>query len=175
MSSMILGWAFALFGSSAFAIETVPELDVNRYMGRWYQIAANPMIYQYGCVCSQQTLGRADNGNLTVYNSCNLQKPGGTLSEVRGEARVVDLKSNAKLSVDFGLGRTGEYWVIAIAKDYSWSVVTDSKGESLFILSRTPQMDETIYKDVVRQAAEEVDTHQLKATEQKECVYPAGS
>ncbi|HRK08227.1 MAG TPA: lipocalin family protein [Pseudobdellovibrionaceae bacterium] len=158
--------------ASASTIETLPHVDVARYVGRWFQIARNPLPFEGECACSQQTLTPTTiAGTVAVHNSCNDKTPLGPLREIRGTASVIDA-TNSKLSVDFGFPRKGEYWIIAVGTNYEYAVVTDSMGNSLYILSKTPQLDPQLEAEARAAAARQVDTSKLLVTDQNQCVYP---
>ena len=91
-------------------------------------------------------------GTVNVVNKGFLGGLDGTPVEIEGVARVVDEKTNAKLAVsfpDFGITDESEYWIIELAEDYSYAIVTNSKRTSLFILNRTPTMDQSLYQDII--------------------------
>ena len=167
-----------LFAMSAFSISaaaeiiTVPSVDLTQYVGRWYQISANPMPFDKGCHCSQQTLTLLATSHIGVHNSCNRGSVTGEFTEIRGEATVADKKTNAKFVVDFNLPVKGDYWIIGLAPDYSWAVVTEPNGLALFILSRTPVMTPQAYDAALLTAATQVNTSNLQNTVQEGCTYP---
>ena len=165
--------ALGLCGSTAFAeLKSVPFVDLNQYAGRWYQISANPMPYDTGCTCSQQTLGANQDGTLSVYNSCNRGDVNGPLTEIRGTATSEDKVSNARYSVDFGMPQKGAYWLVGIAPDYSWAIVSEPSMKALYVLSKTPTLSDDAYQTAVDTAATQIDTGALKMTEQQGCSYP---
>lgn len=164
----------ALLTSSfaAFAqLRTVPFVDVGRYAGAWYQIARNPLIFEGNCICSRQVLSGQEDGNVGVYNSCN-DPMSGELREIRGVAISNDPMTNSSFTVDFGLPHKGQYWIIGLADDYRYAVVSDPSKLSLYILSKTPTMSAEDYATAVAIAAEQVDVSRLVLTPQVGCEYP---
>jgi apolipoprotein D and lipocalin family protein len=167
---LLLGFLAPVAG---YAIETVDEVDLERYAGRWYQIARNPTWFEpRNCVCAQQTLTLRDDGDVDVYNSCRVRTPRGGLQDISGTASVVDTDSNAKLSVDFGMPWKGTYWIIGLDSDYRWAAVTDRRGRTLYILSKTPTLSDDLYEAAVAAAAKEVNTDRLLETDHTGCRYP---
>lgn len=162
-----------LFGSSAFAaVETVSHVDLSRYVGTWYDIASNPIIFQPSCPCERQVLTPTADGKVSVFNSCNKGSPDGQLSEIRGTAEPVD-GTNSKLAVDFGFPWKGAYWIIALDTDYRYAVVSDNFGYSLYILSKTPQLEDSLYQQALKSAqAANVNTKNLVFSSQVGCQYP---
>ena len=147
----------------------VPEpakiVDIQRYLGRWYEIARYEQGFQRGCegVTADYTL-RAG-GGLSVVNRC--RKPDGQITEARGRARIVDRTTNAKLKVSFFGPFFGDYWVLDHAEDYSWSIVGEGSGRYLWILAReaTPG-DERVAELIRRVRAMGFDTTMLRRTNQ---------
>lgn len=168
---------FMVFISTpAFAnpgLETVPYVDVSRYLGRWYQIARNPLPFEGDCACAQQTLTVNADGNVGVYNSCNDKTPEGPLREIRGYAINDDPTTNARFTVDFFLPQKGQYWVIGLDQDYRYAVVSDPSHRSLYILSKTPELAPELIEEAVMKARRQVDTSRLQTTIQQGCQYPA--
>jgi apolipoprotein D and lipocalin family protein len=179
MKMTFVALMLAIFGmtglaspSSRAAMQTVPQVDVARYLGTWYQQARNQLPFEpTDCVCAQQKLGLATDGNVSVYNSCNVGATDGKLYEIRGEASPED-STNSKLLIDFNLPQKGQYWIIAVDAEYRYAVVSDPSGLSLYILSKTPQLAPELYQQAVAEAAKQVDVSKLKLTSQMNCTYP---
>src|SRR4030067_2940457 len=84
-------------------LETVSHVDLNRYMGVWYEIARYPNSFQKGCVGSRVTYTLMDDGKVSVLNECYDGSFSGKLRSAKGKAWVVDQETNAKLKVSFFL------------------------------------------------------------------------
>lgn len=154
-------------------LQTVPFVDVQKYLGTWYQISRVVLPFEGDCACAQQTLGLdASRGVVTVYNSCNDKTPQGRLREIRGFATNDDPQSNAKFTVDFGLPQTGKYWIIALGQNYEYAVVSDPDRKSLYILSKTPELDPVLYQEALNKASLQLDISRLVPTAQSGCTYP---
>lgn len=166
---------FRSFTNSNFTeeLQTVVFVDPLQYVGRWYQIARNPLPFEpLTCMCAQQTLALLSSGNVGVYNSCNADSVDGPLNDIRGEATIID-PSNSKLTVDFGFPQKGQYWIIALANDYSWAVVSDPSRRSLYVLSKTPELDPQSYKAAIDSVKHQIDITKLLSTNHLGCSYPA--
>ena len=148
-------------------LETVPSVDLGRYMGAWYEIASFPQRFQKGCHCTVAEYAMTDKGYVQVFNSCRKDDPAGKLSKAKGKAFVVKGSGNAKLRVQFFWPFRGDYWIIDLASDYSYAVVGAPDRDYLWILSRTPRMDEALYREIVaRCAAKGFDVTRLQKTDQ---------
>ncbi len=169
----LLAFVFVLCGFAQQAhaqLRTVPYVEVERYLGTWYQIARNPLIFEGNCICSRQVLSLGQ-GRVDVYNSCN-EPTTGALREIRGFATNNDPSSNAQFTVDFGLPQTGQYWIIGLDVGYRFAVVSDPSLRSLYILSKTPALAPELYEEAVALAAEQMDVSKLQLTPQAGCAYP---
>lgn len=128
-------------------LDTVPRVDLNRYLGKWYEIASIPQYFQRQCVRDVSAEYGAADGNISVTNRCVTAN--GDTKTAKGQARVVDKVSQAKLEVTFVklfgwlyvLG--GDYWVIDLADDYRYAVVGHPSREYAWILAAKPQLSVT--------------------------------
>ena len=130
-------------------LSVVSIVDLNRYLGKWYEIARYPAWFQKGCVRATAQYSLLDNGKIQVVNRCYKDSLDGALKESKGKAEVVDTTTNAKLKVWFFWPFKGDYWVIDLSPDYQWAVVGEPSRKYLWILSRTPVMDETVYQGIL--------------------------
>ncbi len=146
-------------------LETVPKVDLNRYLGRWYEIAAIPKRFEKGCTYTTAQYSLNEDGNIEIKNSC-ISK--GEERVATGKAFVSDPVSNAKLNVEFFWPFKGKYWIIALAPDYSYAMVGNPDRKSLWILSRKPWMEKETYKELLIIALSKgFDISKLRITPQK--------
>jgi apolipoprotein D and lipocalin family protein len=128
------------------AVLTVDAVDVDRYIGTWFEIARFPNSFQDECIGGvTATYALRSDGRLDVINRC--QTSDGP-TEARGVARVADAETKARLEVRFAPAVLsflpfvwGDYWILGLAHDYSWAVVGSPDREFLWILARTPALD----------------------------------
>ncbi len=130
-------------------LQTVPRVEIERYLGQWYEIAAFPQRFQRGCTATTATYAPRPDGQLDVLNRCRLQTPDGPEKSARGRARIVDAASNAKLEVSFFRPFWGDYWIIDLDPEYQFAVVGHPSRDYLWILSRQPLMDEAVYQGII--------------------------
>jgi len=128
------------------AVMPVPSVDLNRYVGGWYEIAKIPNRFQRQCARHTVALyGLLPDGRLSVLNQCI--KRSGNVDQATGVARVIDPVSRARLKVSLVsfLGWRpfwGDYWVIGLDDDYRWAVVGSPDRRYGWVLARTPHLDE---------------------------------
>ncbi len=165
----LFGLGFFLAGfSKAKPLETVPSVDLDQYVGVWYEIARLPFSKQEGCFGSTATYSLQDDGNIGVINRCFDKSFEGEERKVEGVARVVDSKTNSKLEVQFFWPFWGDYWIISLDEDYQYAVVGEPRRRYLWVLSRTPELESTIY-DALLESAEGkgYDLSQITKTPQR--------
>jgi apolipoprotein D and lipocalin family protein len=130
-------------------LSVTEKVDLERYAGKWYEIARYPNSFERGCVGVTANYEPRDDGRIDVLNVCRESTLDGPKRLIRGTARVVDSTTNAKLKVTFFWPFEGDYWILDLDEDYTYAVVGEPRREFLWILSRTPQMDEATYEDIL--------------------------
>jgi len=165
--TFVLGAGFNFASAGEAPLEVVPSVDLNRYAGKWYEIARLPNRFQRDCagnVTATYTL-RPD-GKIQVLNQC--ASTDGKNKSARGTARLVGGKEpNTKLKVSFFWPFSGDYWIIELDPEYRWAVVGEPRRRYLWILSREPQMAVETYQDLLKRAAEKgFDVNRLIRTQQ---------
>ena len=143
-------------------LKTTPAtIDVQRYMGTWYEIARMPAPFQKECRCSDAHYQfNAEGKFVNVHNTC--LKTDGKLIEVIGKAYPQNAQ-NSKLNVYFN-AIPGAYWILDIADDYSWAVVGEPCKKFGWLLSRTKTLP-------VQLVQSKVDVFRAKGYDVSKLVY----
>lgn len=138
-------------------LDVVANVDVDRYLGKWHEIARFEHRFQEGCVNSTATYSLREDGDIRVENACEVVGESNKRSAT-GRAWVVEDETNAKLRVQFFLADlkipflSGRYWILALADDYSYVMVGEPGREYLWILSRTPELSDHTIRDLIQKA-----------------------
>lgn len=143
-----------MFTATAQTLPTVPYVDLKKYAGTWYEIAAFPQRFQKGCYGTTANYTLTDKGYVIVENRCTKDSLTGKPSHIKGKAFVVEGSGNAKLKVQFFWPFKGKYWIIDLADDYSYAVVGHPNRKYLWILSRTSTMNESTYQHLISKIKE---------------------
>ena len=148
---------------------TVQSVDLQRYAGRWYEIARYPNEFQDGrsrrCEATTADYAARPNGTIAVVNTCRNALAGGEEAVARGSAYAVQGSGNAKLRVTFFWPFYGDYWVLGLSPDYRWAVVGDRRRDYLWVLARAPDLAEADYAAAVEIARREgFDVRRLRRT-----------
>ncbi|GJL66152.1 MAG: membrane protein [Nitrospirales bacterium] len=155
---------FGLMLAACSTIETPGELptalsvDLSRYGGLWHEIARLPMWAQRNCVSSTAEYRLLASKEVAVRNAC-VTDTGEEIS-IEGVATVVDREHQAKLNVVFDQwaaklvalltsSEQGNYWILRVDPDYRLAIVGTPDRDYLWILARTPTLDEASYQDAV--------------------------
>jgi len=148
-------------------LQTVPFVDLDKYSGKWYEVASYPQRFQKGCHGTTAEYTTTKKGYVIVENRCNKDSLAGKKSYIKGKAFVEKNSGNAKLKVQFFWPFSGKYWIIDLAEDYSYAVVSHPNRKYLWILSRTPHMNETVYQQIRNRLEEKgFDLSNLQKTDQ---------
>jgi len=161
-------------------VQTVNFVDLSRYTGRWYELANFPSFFSENCSCTTADYALNAEG-ISVFNNCTLTTTG-MFNSINGTAVAVDQQTNAKLNVFFG-PVPGDYWIIDLIgfdedEPYNFSVVSGPNRDSLFLLSRTPQITTfkqkiALFKIFVNLILQGYDLTKLEFTLQsQDCLYP---
>jgi len=133
---------------------TVSELDLNRYVGKWYEIARFDHIFERGLVGCTANYTLQDNGYIKVVNAGYKKTLDGKYDESVGKARRPNEDEPGKLEVAFFANFYADYYVLELASDYRYVLVGSKTDKYLWILSRTPQMEQVDIDFLLKRAKE---------------------
>jgi apolipoprotein D and lipocalin family protein len=130
----------------ASGVKAVERVDLDRYQGKWYEIAAIPQFFQRDCVRDTAAdYTKLENGEIKVENAC--AQVDNSRKKVEGRARLYDSNETSKLTVtflnlfgEFRFWAGGDYWVIELDPNYQWAVVGHPSRRYGWVLSRTPSL-----------------------------------
>ncbi|OTG66795.1 hypothetical protein B9T28_04555 [Acinetobacter silvestris] len=139
-------------------LPTVERVELDKYLGVWYEIARKPMYFQNQCardVTARYTVNV--NGNIAIDNRCYDER--GVLQQALGEAFVVNEPFNSKLKVGFLPEAIrwvpiirGDYWILKLDENYQMALVGEPRRKYLWLLSRVPHPDKLIVNEYLHYA-----------------------
>ncbi len=132
-------------------LRTVDRVDLSRYVGRWYEVARYPNRFERDCDRDVTAEYAQEDGKIQVVNSCT--KKNGERKVAKGKAKVAEKQTNAKLRVTFFWPFYGAYWIIDLDPEYRWAVIGEPSRKYLWILSRTPKLDDRTYSEITSRLA----------------------
>jgi apolipoprotein D and lipocalin family protein len=134
------------------SIPAVKNFNLNRYLGTWYEVARLRHSFENGLDSVTATYSLQDNGMVRVLNK-GFYTSKGEWKEAIGKAYIPDTLAGALLKVSFFWIFYSEYKIIVLdTLNYSYVMVTSSSKNYLWILSRTPQVKDSLYNDLIQRA-----------------------
>ena len=143
---------FLLLASISFAngpLPTAKFVDVSQYIGKWYAISALPQFFTRKCLGQTAEYGIKDSQSITVLNTCLKKK--NKKKVIEGQSKIVNFNTNAELEVTFNNFWTklfkvkGDYIIMDIDKDYQHVLIGSNNRKSMWIMSRTTSIPDTVY------------------------------
>lgn len=128
-------------------LKTVQNVDLQRYLGDWYEIARFEHSFQKDCKNVKANYSLREDKKIQVINSCT-KIATNEYSEAKAVAYSVD-ETNSKLKVSFFRPFYGDYWILDLDKDYKYVIVGSSTKDYLWILSREKVMNKELLDKLV--------------------------
>ena len=129
-------------------LQTVQKVDINRYLGTWYEIARYEHFFEKDCKNVSANYSMLDEQTIKVVNRCTNMLTN-EKKEAIGRAYATD-DTNSKLKVSFFRPFYGDYWVMILDENYDYVVVGTPSREYLWILCRKPILDEKIKNEILQ-------------------------
>lgn len=151
-----LSFLLIFTASADESLPTAAHVNVKEYVGKWYAITALPQFFTRNCEAQTADYAIKDSKSISVLNTCI--KKDGSLKTINGQAEIVDTTTNAKLIVTFNNFWTklfnvkGDYTIIKLDDSYSTVLVGSSDRKSLWILARTPYLNEDVKNEYLNYA-----------------------
>jgi len=131
---------------------TVKELDLNRYLGTWYEIARFPHSFEKNLVGVTATYSLRADGKIEVLNQGYRNTLEGERSKAVGKAKIPNKQEPGKLKVSFFWIFYGDYYVLELDENYQYVMIGSSSDKYFWILCRTPQMAPEVYEMLLEKA-----------------------
>lgn len=137
--------------SSTLQIPTVKNFHLNKYLGTWYEIARMPHKFEKNLHHVTATYSLLDNGKIEVKNrGYNIKKE--VWKDAFGKAWVPDENNPSELKVTFFWPFSAAYRIIYLEEDYSLALVTSKSSKYFWMLSRSPELEEGYYNNLIEKA-----------------------
>jgi len=151
--ALLFGLALSGAASAAPQPPTKP-IELDRYFGRWYEIARIPNRFERGPACSAPSADYSQDasGKVSMVQTCRVGSPTGPEKVYRATGRFLDPGVNARLKLTFFVVFSKEYWVLDHGADYSWAVVGDSSGRFLWLMARSSTVAKGVQDEMVERA-----------------------
>jgi apolipoprotein D and lipocalin family protein len=134
-------------------IKPVKNFEVNRYLGKWYEIARLDHSFERGLEHVSAEYSVREDGGIKVINR-GFNTLSNTWSEAEGKAYFVEANTEGYLKVSFFGPFYGAYIIFDLGLNYEYSLVTSSDRSYLWLLSRTPVINDALKNDLVSSMAD---------------------
>lgn len=150
--SLMMGCSSPGSTATTTPLRTVPHVDLQQYMGAWYEQARIPNRFQRRCAADTQAFySFLPSGRVRVLNRCRVLD--GSLLSAEGEAKVVPNSGQSKLKVSFFKPFYGDYWILALDLKDGWVLIGEPSRKYGWVLSRKPDLDLSLLNHALSQAA----------------------
>ncbi|MBI1268429.1 MAG: lipocalin [Cryomorphaceae bacterium] len=139
-------------GGTEKKLPVVENVDLQRYMGKWYEIGRFPNRFERGLQCVTATYSIREDGDVTVLNAG--QNSEGKKSESEGQAWVPDPAQSGALKVQFFWPFKADYLILDLDDNYGAALVGSPDLDYLWILSRQQTISEGLKKRFLDRAQE---------------------
>lgn len=133
-------------------LPTVARVDIEKYTGLWYEIARLPNSFEKGLDCTTARYKVLENGKIEVTNKGYIIESEGATKTAIGTAHIPNLAFPGRLKVTFYWPFYGKYYIMSLDNDYKYALVGDPSRKYLWVLARTPELDDTIYNTLLETA-----------------------
>jgi len=131
-------------------LTTVPDVDIMKYSGKWYEIARLPNSFEKGLICCTAEYGLRDDGKIRVTNVGHKEEDTAKIKTVHGKAWVPDKNEPGRLKVQFFWPFSGRYYIFHLDKEnYQYALVGDPSRKYLWLLARTPMIEDSLYRQLL--------------------------
>jgi apolipoprotein D and lipocalin family protein len=131
-------------------LKTVPDVDLQKYSGKWYEIARLPNSFEKGLTCVTAEYTIRDDGKVTVLNSGRKESDLSKISTAKGKAWVPDPNEPGRLKVSFFWPFAGGYYIFHLdSENYQYALVGDPSRKYFWILARSPFMADELYAELM--------------------------
>ncbi|MFD2148358.1 lipocalin family protein [Mucilaginibacter antarcticus] len=132
---------------AAIPNKPVDKVDVSRFAGKWYSLSSIPTAFDKGTRETTTTYTLNTYGYFSVITTA--KKDDNEVHTYKSKLFPDAKQNNAEMKAQFIWPFKVDYWVIDLAKDYSYVVVGHPEHKFLFIMSRKPALDKKLYDGLV--------------------------
>jgi apolipoprotein D and lipocalin family protein len=144
-------------------LKLVDHVDIPRFMGKWFVVANIPTFIEKGAHNATESYELANDGSIDIKFRFNKDSFDGPVKEYHPRGFIYDKKSNAEWRVRFIWPFLADYLVIDLASDYSWTVIGVPSRSYLWIMARSPKIEEKTYSGIIeRLSAQGYDTSKIE-------------
>jgi apolipoprotein D and lipocalin family protein len=134
-------------------LKTVDQVDIKRYLGKWYEIARIPNRFEKGLICVTADYSLRKDGKIKVVNSGHKENDPAKVKTATGKAWLPDKQITSRLKVQFFWPFSGDYYIFHLDKDYRYALVGSPDRKYFWLLSRNLVIEDSLYNELIEIAA----------------------
>jgi apolipoprotein D and lipocalin family protein len=132
------------------SMQTVPHVDIPRYMGDWYVIANIPYFAEKDCVDSIESYALRADGKIDNWFTCRKKTFDAPLKrKATAVASIDDTKTHATWSVRFFKIISVKYLILDLDPNYQWVAVGHPSRRYGWVMSRSKTLPEQTYQEIL--------------------------
>jgi apolipoprotein D and lipocalin family protein len=168
------GWLASSCSSVSPPLQTVPHVDLPRYMGDWYVIANIPYFAEKDCFDSVESYALRPDGRIDNWFACRDKSFAAPMKrKASALITVEDKTSNATWSVRFFKVISVKYLILDLDPDYEWAVVGHPSRRYGWVFARSKTLPDATYQSILaRLGAQGYDTSKFAKVPQQPVVTP---
>lgn len=147
--SIIFSAMFLLACSSVPTVKTVENVDIQRFMGKWYIIANIPTFVERGAHNAVESYKLNEDGSIDTTFTFNKDSFDGPVKQYNPKGFIINKKTNAEWRMQFVWPIKAEYLIIYLDDDYTTTVIGRSKKDYVWIMARTPVISDSQYNAIL--------------------------
>lgn len=152
---VILSIMLSFFSCKTYReLSTVENVEIEKYMGQWYEMARLPNRFEKGLSCVTANYSLKENGKIKVVNK-GFSSEKNKYSVAQGTAWIPDETYPGRLKVSFFWPFAGNYYIIFLDKEYQYALIGDPSRKYLWVLSRSRALNSEVYEQLLTIAKEE--------------------
>jgi apolipoprotein D and lipocalin family protein len=136
-------------------LETVKRVELDRYLGKWYEIVRLPNRFEKGLVCVTAEYSMRDDGKIKVVNAGHKEEDLNEKDVATGKAWIPDTNHPGQLKVQFFWPFRGDYYIFHLDTiNYEYALVGSPSRKYFWLLSRKPVIADGRYQELISIAEE---------------------
>lgn len=144
-------------------IATVPQVDIKRFMGPWYVIAAIPTAIETEAFNAIESYKLDDDGTIATTFTFNKGSLDGKQKTYNPRGFIVEGSGNARWGMQFIWPIKAEFLIAHLDESYSETIIARNARDYVWIMARTPQLSDAAYQALVQKVSDMgYDTQKLR-------------
>lgn len=152
LALLILVFLITSCSEKMIPLNTVAHVDIDKYLGKWYEIARLPNNFEKGLICCTAEYSLREDGKIKVLNSGHKESNPEKIESATGKAWIPNESITSQLKVQFFWPFKGDYYIFHLDDDYQYVLVGAPNRKYLWLLSRKAFIEDSLYNHLLQVA-----------------------